>query len=92
MECDMDWPISRHVERQARRFQDMIERTEADPMRLVRLQRGDTFVDAQKRCLECRHAGECLIWLSQPRREGERPAFCPNVSLLESVRRQPCER
>jgi len=88
----MEWPISRQVERQARRFQDMIERTDADPLRLVRLHCGETFADAQRRCLECRHANECLAWLSRPKADGERPGFCPNVFLLESVRRAPCTR
>jgi len=86
----MEWPISRQVERQARRFQDMIERTDADPLRLVRMNGGETFADAQRRCLECRHASECLNWLSRPKADGERPVFCPNVRLLDSVRRDRC--
>jgi hypothetical protein len=89
MEHDMNWPLSRHVERQARRFQDMIARTDADPLSLVRLDRGDTFVSARKLCLECRHTSECLAWLARPKSDGERPSFCPNIKLLESVRRQP---
>ncbi len=84
----MDWPISRHVERQARRLNDMIERTDADPSRLVRLRQGDAYVEAHTKCIECRHATRCLNWLATPKCVGERPDFCPNAALLESVKRR----
>ncbi len=87
MEIKMEWPISRHVERQARRLSDMIERTDADPSRLVRLRHGDAYVEARTKCIECRDTMRCLNWLALPKRTGERPDFCPNASLLESVKR-----
>lgn len=83
----MDWPLSRHVERQAKRLSDMIERTDADPSRLVRLRQGDAYVEAHTKCIECRQAARCLNWLSGPKRVGERPDFCPNAELLESIKR-----
>jgi hypothetical protein len=87
MELNMDWPIFRHVERQARRLSDMIERTGADPSRLVRLRHGEAYIEAHTKCIECRHATRCLSWLAAPKRVGECPDFCPNAALLESVKR-----
>ena len=54
----MDWPMFRTVERQAIRMTKMMERLRVDPVKLVRLRRGEAFSEACTKCLHCANAHE----------------------------------
>lgn len=94
----MDWPRFRHVERQARRLSDMIEKLDVDTLSLIRLRQGNAYAEARTKCLHCTNAAECLEWLENWPNGGEPAAFCPIISLLQDCRRSataasnaPCE-
>jgi hypothetical protein len=82
----MDWPITRHVERQAVRLHEMMERVGCDPGKLVRLQSGDAYALARQKCLRCSSSRECLLWLEAKTASKERPDFCPNLAVFEQCR------
>lgn len=81
----MNWPITRHVERRARRLHDVMRRLDVDPVQLIRLDAGQSYAQARTRCLECRRAERCLAWLDTP--AGAAPEFCPNLELFTSVKK-----
>jgi Family of unknown function (DUF6455) len=85
----MDWPMSRRVERLARRLHDVMERLDVDPRTLVRLRSGDAYAEARARCLDCVNSELCLRWLDHRDAPAERPDFCPNLPVLETCRREP---
>ena len=47
----MDWPMFRHVERQATRLADMMQRVEVDTTKLVRQRMGDAYAEARTKCI-----------------------------------------
>ena len=47
----MDWPMYRHVECQANRMIDMIQRLGVDSGKLVRLEQGGAYAEARQKCL-----------------------------------------
>lgn len=83
----MEWPMCCHVERQASRTHEMMERLAVDAVRLARLRGGDAYAEARMKCLRCVHARECLLWLDADPKSLEEPTFCPNLELFESCRR-----
>ncbi len=88
----MLWPMARRVERQARRMQEIIQRLDVDTVALARLRQGDAYAEAFNRCLACGTSDKCLRWLDQPQPPGQRPSFCPNLSLFESLQRDSSDR
>jgi hypothetical protein len=86
-EGEMDWPMSRTVERQARRMVDVMERLGVDPLKLARERGGEAYAEGRARCLQCTRAQECLAWLDGNSPEGGQPAFCSNLPLFESCKR-----
>ncbi len=78
------WPMLHQVEGRARRTQQMIERLRVDPLKLVRLNRGEEYSRIHETCLQCRAADACLLWLREDHAETEHPDFCPNLELLLS--------
>jgi hypothetical protein len=83
----MEGPIVRHVERRARRLNDMIRLLEVDEIALIRLSHGEAYVQARTNCLRCASVGECLLWLESKDRKDAAPVFCPNRSLFSKCRR-----
>jgi hypothetical protein len=81
----MFWPQTRHVERQAVRLHDMMERLGVDGAQFARLNAGQSYADARKGCLECRQAARCLTWLEQPDPQPARPQFCPNLEIFDRL-------
>jgi hypothetical protein len=85
-EDNMDWPMSRTVERQARRMAEIMERLDVDPAKLARERGGEAYAEARARCLQCSWAHECLLWLDgNP--AGNQPTFCSNLPLFERCKR-----
>jgi len=82
----MEWPLFCHVVNRAKRLNDMIDRLDVDPLKLVRLRRGEAYREARTTCLQCHTAHTCVAW-HEWAPAGEWPDFCPNLKLLESVRR-----
>lgn len=78
----MNWPRFRHVERQARRMHDMMERLDVDAGKLARLDEGRAYAMARERCLNCADSVTCLKWLVEFDPTSERPEFCPNATLF----------
>ena len=85
---DWDWPMYRRVERQATRMADMMQRLDVDTGKLVRIGNGFAYADARLKCLNCRNATECLLWLDAKPASSETPTFCPSFSLFEACKRQ----
>jgi hypothetical protein len=82
----MDWPMYRRVEHQAVRIHRMMDRLGVDPLAFARLQQGEAYAEARRRCLFCVAADECLRWLEREVRPGDTPDFCPNLKLFELLR------
>ena len=53
----MPWPMLERVERQEVTLHDMMERLGVDPMRLARLEGGETYARARSICLFCAASG-----------------------------------
>ena len=85
----MDWPTSRRVERRARRMHEMMKRLNVDTGALARLRRSDAYAEACGRCLFFGTSDKCLRWLDQPTQSGNRPEFCPSLTLFEACKRNP---
>ncbi len=84
----MKWPMCCHVERQASRMHDMMERLDVDPAKLARLEGGEAYAKARLNCLRCPNARECLFWLETEPQSGERPLFCQNLALFEACKKE----
>lgn len=80
----MLWPMSREVERGARRLHDMMEGLGVETAALARHEVGKAFYFARTSCIGCVKAGICARWLALPPESRERPEFCPNIDLLET--------
>lgn len=80
----MKGPMSRQVERQATRMNEMMERLDVDVLALVRLRQGAAYAEARDKCLRCRNFTECLLWLDARPASLEPPLFCPNHALFEA--------
>jgi hypothetical protein len=83
----MEWPMFCLVVNRAKRLNDMMERLDVDPLRLVRLRQGDAYAEARDTCLHCHQAMDCVNWIETTPAGSARPEFCPNLALLESVKR-----
>ena len=88
----MVWPMARRVERRARRMQEIIRRLDVDAPALARLRQGDAYAEAFNSCLACGTSDKCLRWLDQAQPTNQRPSFCPNLSLFESLKRDRSEQ
>ena len=84
----MDWPMFRTVERQAIRMAKMMERLRVDPVKLVRLRRGEAFSEACKKCLHCTNVHECLHWLDSAPPSAAAPGFCANIEVFEQCKKK----
>jgi hypothetical protein len=78
----------RHVERQAKRMNEVIERLDVDPMMLVRQRSGEAFAEARLACIRCSRVSECLAWLDNGGDVRSVQEFCPNAPLFASCRRK----
>ena len=78
------WPMLHQVEGRAVRTQQMIERLDVDPLKLVRRNRGEDYSRIHEICLQCRAADACLLWLQSDGNKIEHPDFCPNLEMLLS--------
>lgn len=85
----MPWPMFQHVERQAVRMHEMMRRLDVDISKLVRLDNGDVYAQARKRCLACGTCGLCLRWLDKQGRQDRLPEFCPNLQTFLKCRQKP---
>lgn len=83
----MDWPICRHVERQAVRMREMMEKLNVDEGKLVRLEQGAAYAEARTRCMYCPVANECLFWIDADPPSAIEPDFCPNFRLFSACTR-----
>ncbi len=82
-----DWPMCSHVERRARRLNDMIDRIGANRSRLVRACGGATIAEAAKNCLSCPYPTACIEWVSDRSFDAvEPPSFCRNRNLIRRCR------
>lgn len=81
----MERPLLCYVINRARRFNEMIECLEVDPLKLVRLRHGETYAEARTACLHCREAENCVSWIELG--ATEQPHFCPSFALFDSLRR-----
>lgn len=81
------FPMSRHVERQARRTHEMMERLGVNAAALARLRGGEAYAEARMKCLKCVQSRECLLWLDADPPSAELPTFCPNLELFESCKK-----
>ncbi len=88
MSSPMPWPGFRRVERQARRVQEMMERLDVDAARLARVRQGEAYAEARTRCLVCGTSDKCVRWLDNPATSGERPDFCPNLTLFDAFKQE----
>ncbi len=82
----MDWPISRHVERQAQRMHDMMQRQGVNDAKLARLRGGAAYAEGRARCLNCTSVRECLLWLDAKPESAEEAHFCPNLKLFHACK------
>lgn len=82
----MRWLQVRQVEQRARRLGDIMAALGTDPLALARLDRGEAFNEARALCLSCSQVDRCQDWLALPAEARDRPAFCPNLALLERCR------
>ncbi|WP_334145775.1 DUF6455 family protein [Hyphomicrobium sp.] len=76
----------RHLEQRATRMAQLMERLNVDTLEFVRQDKGQACADARVTCLHCSCVQECLQWMRDGS-VGEEPAFCPNLALFESCRR-----
>lgn len=83
----MPWPMFQQVERQAVRMHDMMRRLDVDAAKFVRLENGDAYAQARKRCLTCGTCDLCLRWLDGHGRQGRLPEFCPNLRTFQACKR-----
>lgn len=82
-----DWPMCNHVERRARRLNDMIDRIGANRSRLVRACGGATIAEAAQNCLSCPYPTACIEWVSDRSFDAsEPPPFCRNRNLIRRCR------
>ncbi|MEI2388074.1 DUF6455 family protein [Breoghania sp. JC706] len=66
---------------------EMMRQTDTD-VTTVSGPSGDAFLrGAIVRCLFCKHGEECRAWLGEGHEHCEPPAFCPNSSRFEAVRK-----
>ena len=79
----------RHVERQALRMHEMMERLGVDACKLARLGQGKTYAAARIRCLDCIDTEKCLRWLECSGEHAERPEFCVNLELFDFCAKTP---
>jgi hypothetical protein len=84
----MDWPMFRTVERQAIRMAKMMEKLGVDPLKLVRLRRGEAYSEARTKCLHCANVQECLPWLDADPPSTKAPSFCANVEVFEQCKKE----
>lgn len=82
-----EWPMCSHVERRARRLNDMIDRIGANRSRLVRACGGATIAEAAQNCLTCPYPTACIEWVSDKSFDAmEPPVFCRNRYLIQRCR------
>jgi hypothetical protein len=84
---NMSWIMQHRVERRASRMHEMMKRLDVDPRILGQRRHGDAYAEARARCFFCGTSDKCLRWLDASATTNRKPAFCPNLSLLEACRR-----
>ena len=83
----MQWWMTRRVERQATRMQEMMDRLGVDGAALARAAQGEVYAQARTRCLTCGTSDKCLRWLDSAPASSQSPDFCPNLKLFQQYRR-----
>lgn len=83
----MRWPMTRLVERQATRMQEMMDQLNVDGAALARIRQGAVYMEARTRCLACEHSERCLKWLDSKPAADIQPDFCPNLDLFKQCQR-----
>jgi hypothetical protein len=78
------WPMFNQVRRREELMDQMMQTLGVDVLTAIRLDRGQSFVDARARCRECLHESECRIWLDLPQGLPSPPDFCPNANFFRS--------
>ncbi len=78
------WPMLHQVEGRAIRTQQMIDRLQVDPLKLVRIKRGEAYRRVHEACIQCSSADTCRTWLQSQSPEPVRPEFCPNLKVFLS--------
>ena len=84
----MPWPMFQHVERQAVRMHQMMQRLDVDPAMFARLEGGEAYAQARKTCLSCSTCDLCLRWLDGTSRQDRLPDFCPNLQAFRACKRK----
>jgi hypothetical protein len=82
-----DWPMFYRVERQAKRFIEMVQRLDVDTGKLVRIRDGAAYAEARDKCRDCHRTHECLSRLDSDPPSLASPKFCPNFGLFEKCKK-----
>jgi hypothetical protein len=83
----MRWWMTRRVERQATRMHEMMARLDVNAAALARADKGDAYLQARTRCLNCGTSDKCLRWLDANRVPARAPDFCPNLRVFEQFQK-----
>ena len=79
------WPMFREVLRRQELMDDMMERCGVDLLDAIRMDRGQSFVEARAKCRLCVCVRTCRDWLLAPDADLSRPPdFCPNARLFRT--------
>lgn len=82
------WPMAKTVDRQARRFETMMQCLDTDVLRAARDDHGATLARARGECLRCLRPGACPQSLDDlcplP---AAAPEYCPNKPFFERFAR-----
>ncbi len=76
-----------HLETQAERMTEMMDRLEVDVVALAKAHRGSELSHARMTCLGCTRGEACQSWLDGQAAAPAPRAFCPNAALFEGYAR-----
>ncbi len=77
------WPMLNRILRQAKLMDRMMSRLGVNPAVAVRIDRGATFYEARRRCIDCRWVGACRDWLTSSEAPPASAKFCRNAAFFE---------
>ncbi|MDJ0513933.1 MAG: DUF6455 family protein [Methyloceanibacter sp.] len=66
-------------------MEDMIETTGVNPLDVIDLDGGKSYLRARANCHNCTCKAVCSNWLSV-NKEGDPQPFCPNADLLRMIK------
>ena len=70
----------------ASQMRAMTQRLDIDMQKLAFARQGSVYLEARQKCAHCQTAAECSLWLDPKMHRSERPSFCPNLELFESLK------